>query len=105
MDFRARGIYYENACLGLADRSRRAGRLLSGKEKPLNRIFSGMGGLLFSPWRDGRRYMKIKQLSRGNGHPANVPAGGSRGYPKARRGAGADGTGDFDSARRGGPAL
>jgi hypothetical protein len=85
--------------------SRRAGRLLSGKEKPLNRIFSDMGGLLFSPWRDGRRYMKIKQLSRGDGHPGNVPAGGSSGYPNAQRSRGADGTGDFDSARRGGPAL
>jgi hypothetical protein len=105
MDFRVRGIYYDNACLGSAATSRPAGRRLSGKEKPLARIFSDMGGLLFSPWRDGRRYMKIKQLSQGDGHPGNVPAGGSRGYPKARRGRGADGTGDFDSARRGGPAL
>ena len=64
-----------------------------------------MGGLLVSPWRDGRRYMKIKQLSKGNGHPGNVPAAGSRGYPKSRNGRATDGTGDFDSARRGGPAL
>jgi hypothetical protein len=105
MDFSIRGIYYDNDCLGFAATLRRAARLLSGKEKPLNRIFSGVGGLLFSPWRDGRRYIKIKQLSQGDGHPGNVPAGGSSGYPKAQRGRGADGTGDFDSARRGGPAL
>jgi hypothetical protein len=105
MDFPAPGIYYDNACLGLAATSRQAGRLLSGKEKPLNRIFSGMGSLLSSPWRDARRYMKIKQLSRGDGHPGNVPASGLRSYAKGRRGRGADGTGDFDSASRGGPAL
>jgi hypothetical protein len=71
----------------------------------LFRIFAGAGVLIVSPWRDARRYVKIKQLSRGSGHPGNVPAGGTRGYLQERAGRGADGTGDFDSARRGGPAI
>jgi hypothetical protein len=50
------------------------------------------------------RYLKIKQMSLGTGHPENVPANGSHRYPAAGRG-GADGRGDFDAARRGGPAL
>ena len=49
------------------------------------------------------RYIKIKRLSRGEGHPELVPIRGSKAYPRSGRGA-ADGTGDFDSARRGGPA-
>jgi len=49
------------------------------------------------------RYLKIKQMSLGTGHPENVPAGGSHRYPGAGGGA-AEGTGDFDSARHGGPA-
>ena len=52
---------------------------------------------------DVRRYMKIKRLSRGRGHPEIVPAVGATSYPRPGRGA-ADGTGDFDAARRGGPA-
>jgi len=50
------------------------------------------------------RYVKIKQMSMGRGHPANVPAGGSQAYPKRPGDGAADGTGDFDSASRGGPA-
>lgn len=42
-------------------------------------------------------------MSTGQGHPENVPAGGSQAYPQSAKDA-ADGTGDFDSARRGGPA-
>ncbi len=52
---------------------------------------------------DIMRYLKIKQLSTGQGHPENVPAGGAQRYPAPGQGA-PDGTGDFDSARRGGPA-
>jgi hypothetical protein len=52
---------------------------------------------------DATRYLRIKQMSTGNGHPENVPAGGSHGYPNAGRGV-ADGTGDFDAASRGGLA-
>lgn len=50
------------------------------------------------------RYLKIKQLSKGRGRPELVPVRGSKAYPTARGKGTADGTGDFDSARRGGPA-
>jgi hypothetical protein len=53
---------------------------------------------------DVTRYLRIKQMSTGNGHPENVPAGGSHEYPNAGRGV-ADGTGDFDAASRGGLAT
>jgi hypothetical protein len=49
------------------------------------------------------RYLKIKQMSTGGGHPGNVPVGGTHAYPQPGKGA-ADGSGDFDSASRGGPA-
>jgi hypothetical protein len=39
-------------------------------------------GLAASQWRDITRYLKIKQMSMGTGHPENVPAGGSQAYPK-----------------------
>lgn len=48
------------------------------------------------------RYLKIKQMSRGGGHPEIVPASGATSYPAPGRGV-PDGTGDFDSASRGGP--
>ena len=62
------------------------------------------GGLVIAAQRqDIARYLKIRQMSAGRGHPETVPAGGSQLY--ARPGEGAqDGTGDFDSASRGGPA-
>lgn len=50
------------------------------------------------------RYLKIKQMSLGEGHPETVPASGTTSYPAPGRGA-PDGTGDFDSAGRGGPAA
>jgi hypothetical protein len=53
---------------------------------------------------DATRYVKIKQMSMGNGHPENVPVSGSHGYPAAGHGV-ADGTGDFDAASRGGLAT
>jgi hypothetical protein len=56
-----------------------------------------------SQWQDIARYLKIRQMSAGVGHPESVPAGGSLGYDQPGTGA-PDGTGDFDSARRGGPA-
>jgi hypothetical protein len=64
---------------------------------------AGGGLLVASQWQDITRYLKIKQMSAGRGHPENVPAGGSRRYPAPGQGA-PDGTGAFDSARRGGPA-
>ncbi|HEY1915471.1 MAG TPA: hypothetical protein VGH27_07840 [Streptosporangiaceae bacterium] len=34
---------------------------------------------------DIRRYVKIKQLSQGTGHPENVPVTGKSAYPKRPR--------------------
>lgn len=67
-------------------------------------VLAGAAGcaLIVSQWPDIRRYVKIRQLSVGGGHPQNVPARGRTAYPQ--RPAGGDGRGDFDSARRGGPA-
>jgi hypothetical protein len=64
---------------------------------------AGGGLLVASQWQDIIRYLKIKQMSAGQGHPENVPASGSRRYPAPGQGA-PDGAGAFDSARRGGPA-
>jgi hypothetical protein len=68
-------------------------------------LLGGLAGavalLVRSQQQDIMRYLKIKQMSMGEGHPENVPAGGSRKYPAPGMGA-PDGTGDFDSARRGG---
>jgi hypothetical protein len=63
---------------------------------------AGAALLVASQWADIRRYLKIKQLSAG--HPGNVPASGRKAYPQRSGGGAADGTGDFDSASRGGPA-
>jgi hypothetical protein len=49
------------------------------------------------------RYLKVRKMSSGTGHPENVPVSGAHAYPDPGGGA-ADGTGDFDSASRGGPA-
>ena len=54
-------------------------------------------------WSDIRRYLGIRQLSQGLGHPENVPVEGRRAYAHLGDGA-PDGTGDFDSASRGGPS-
>lgn len=56
-------------------------------------------------WSDISRFARIRQISRGTGHPEAVPAQGRRSYPDSRGFHTADGTGDFDSAQRGGPAL
>jgi hypothetical protein len=37
-------------------------------------------GIAASQWQDITRYLKIKQMSMGNGHPENVPASGSHAY-------------------------
>ena len=58
--------------------------------------------LVASQWREIARFLKISQMSRGDGHPQLVPAEGKHSYRK--RSGSADGTGDFDSASRGGPA-
>jgi hypothetical protein len=56
-------------------------------------------------WREISRYIKIQQMSRGSGNPQAVPAAGQHAYPKHPGGGVPDGTGDFDSASRGGPAT
>jgi len=62
-------------------------------------------GALAAGWPDIIRFARIKQISLGvAGHPGVVPAEGRRSYPQRAHG-GADGSGDFDSASRGGPAL
>jgi hypothetical protein len=67
--------------------------------------FAGVTLLVASQWSDIRRYLKIKQLSTGQGHPENVPAEGRAAYPQSQGDGAADGIGDFNSASRGGPAL
>lgn len=64
----------------------------------------GAALLVSSQRKDVARYLKIKQMSLGSGHPENVPASGTQQYPAAGQGV-PDGTGDFDSALRGGPAT
>jgi len=59
--------------------------------------------LVASQWADIKRYVKIKQLSARQGHPENVPAAGRKAYPQSPASGTVDGTGDFDSASRGGP--
>jgi len=56
--------------------------------------------LVASQWREIARYVKISQMSRGDGHPEVVPAEGQHTYDKGSPAP--DGTGDFDSASRGG---
>jgi hypothetical protein len=60
------------------------------------------GMAIASQRHDIARYLKIRQMSLGDGHPNLVPASGSSSYPAPGHGV-SDGTGDFDSARRGGP--
>lgn len=62
-------------------------------------------GAVVAGWPDIIRFAKIKQISLGSGHPEAVPADGRISYPQIQRYRHADGTGDFDSASRGGPAL
>jgi hypothetical protein len=66
---------------------------------------ASVGILLAAGWRDITRFVKIKRVSQGNGHPGLVPAAGRSAYPKGGRGRAAEGQGDFDSASRGGPAA
>jgi hypothetical protein len=47
-------------------------------------IPAAVGLVIFSQWGDIRRYLKIKQLSQGQGHPENVPVEGVSRYPQHR---------------------
>ena len=65
---------------------------------------AAVGAIVTGMWPDIQRYLKIRQMSHGQGHPENVPAGGAAAYPAYPGDGAANGTGDFDSASRGGPA-
>jgi hypothetical protein len=64
-----------------------------------------LGAAIATQWRDLMRYAGIRELSTGKGHPERVPVEGTTAYPQAPADGEADGTGDFDSSRRGGPAA
>ena len=64
---------------------------------------AAVGWLAWTQRQDIVRYLKIRQMSSGDGHPGNVPASGVHAYPAPGQGT-PDGTGDFASASRGGPA-
>ncbi len=56
-------------------------------------------------WQDIKRFVQIKQVSTLGNHPEKIPVGGRTVYPQHAGQGQRDGTGDFDSASRGGPAL
>jgi hypothetical protein len=64
----------------------------------------GLALLVVAGWNDIIRFLKIKRLDLQGGHPEMVPAEGRKAYPQRPGDGVADGTGDFDSASRGGPA-
>jgi hypothetical protein len=66
---------------------------------------ASLAAIVASQWRDIARYLKIEQMSSGQGNPQQVPARGKHAYPKHPGGGAADGTGHFDSASRGGGPL
>jgi hypothetical protein len=63
---------------------------------------AALAAVVASQWRDIARYLKIEQMSVGQGNPQRVPARGKHAYPKHPGGGATDGTGHFDSASRGG---
>jgi hypothetical protein len=62
-----------------------------------------LGALVASNWQDAFRYVRMREISMGSGHPEVVPVEGRKGYVQDPGQATPDGVGDFDSARRGGP--
>jgi hypothetical protein len=62
-----------------------------------------LAGLIATQWTDIMRYLKIKQMSAGRGHPELVPVEGTKAYPQDPAGGIPDGTGEFDAVRRGAP--
>ena len=62
-----------------------------------------LGALVASNWQDAFRYIRMREISIGRGHPEVVPVEGRTAYVQDASHATPDGTGDFDSARRGGP--
>ncbi len=41
---------------------------------------AALGVLVASQWPDVMRYLKIRQMSQGDGHPENVPVPGTQAY-------------------------
>ena len=66
---------------------------------------AAIGFVIAFGWPDARRYLKIRQISGRESHPEMVPAEGRTVYPQTHSAGAKDGTGDFDSAHRGGPAA
>ena len=50
------------------------------------------GTIVAGQWPHITRYVKIKQMSYGSGHPQNVPAHGQTSYPSRKRAAVAEDT-------------
>lgn len=63
---------------------------------------AAVGAALALGWPDIKRYLQIKQSADGR-HPEKIPVSGRTVYPQHAGEGARDGTGDFDSARRGGP--
>jgi len=63
-----------------------------------------LAAALAAGWPDIARFIRMRQIST-TGNPALVPAEGRSVYPASPAEATPDGTGDFDSARRGGPSA
>ena len=68
-------------------------------------VVTGLGLALAYGWQDIKRFVKIKQISASGTHPEQIPVHGRTVYPSSSFDAEPDGTGDFDSASRGGPIL
>lgn len=68
-------------------------------------VVAGAGFALALGWPDIMRYVKIQRATVAGRHPEQIPAGGRTVYPQSHAAGALDGTGDFDSASRGGPAL
>jgi hypothetical protein len=67
-------------------------------------VVAALGVFLAANWQDIRRYMVIRRVS-ASPHPEMIPAPGRTRYPQSHAAGAPDGTGDFDSAQRGGPVL
>jgi hypothetical protein len=65
---------------------------------------AAVGAAVALGWQDIKRFVQIKQVSSGRNHPEKIPVSGRTVYPQHAGEGDRDGTGDFDSARRGGPA-
>jgi hypothetical protein len=62
---------------------------------------AAVGAAVALGWPDIKRYLQIRRSSDYN-HPEKIPVAGRTVYPQHAGDGDRDGTGDFDSARRGG---